>query len=193
MLTRDAEAALNVADLHGVRQHARQAEGHPLGVLLALHGHLEAVAKVDVHNLARDSVEHQVRRVAVTQSENVSNHGHDAQRARVICAALQPGLGRLGLEPENTVQVLARRVVEGVAKHLDLLHQRQVVIVGRHLQHDAVLNVKEDLAALAVLADENMKRVAVGHPAEETRVLRQRDGGEALDVEVTLEALGVVR
>jgi len=47
----DAEGALDATDLHRVDEHPRQAEGHLLGVLLALHGHLEAVPEVDVHHL----------------------------------------------------------------------------------------------------------------------------------------------
>jgi hypothetical protein len=40
--------------LHGVHKHAREAEGHFFGVLAALHGHFEAVAKVNVHHLGQD-------------------------------------------------------------------------------------------------------------------------------------------
>src|SRR5690554_1439827 len=92
LLASDAETALDVANLHGISEHACQSEGHPLGVLLALHGNLEAVAKVDVDNLARDAVEHEVRRVAIAETEDVPDHRHDAQGPRVVRSPLQPRL-----------------------------------------------------------------------------------------------------
>lgn len=46
--------------LHGIDQHAREAEGHSLGELVPLHGDLEAIRKVDVHDTARDTVHHDV-------------------------------------------------------------------------------------------------------------------------------------
>ena len=42
-------------------------------------------------------------------------------------------------------------------------------------QHDAVLNVKEDLFLVAVVPDQRVQRVGVGHPADEARVGRKRD------------------
>ena len=47
---------------------------------------------------------------------------------------------------------------------LDLLDDGEVVVVGRHAQHEAVLHVERDLARVAVLADERVQRVRVGHP-----------------------------
>ena len=57
--------------LHGVDEHAREAEGDLLGELLARHGHLEAVAEVDVDDLAAQAVQHQVRRVPVDNSTSL--------------------------------------------------------------------------------------------------------------------------
>ena len=126
-------AAVNVADFHGEGQHAREAEGDPLGVFLAVHGDFEAVAEVDVDYFAGDAVEHEVAWMAVTEAEDVAYHGHDRQGAGVICATLEPGLGGLGFEPEDAVEVLAGGVVHGVREYFDLLHQGEVVVIGRHL------------------------------------------------------------
>jgi general stress protein YciG len=61
-----------------------------------------------------------------------------------------------------------------VRERLDLLEQRALLVVGRHLQHEPVLDVEQDLARLAVLADERVQRVAVHHPADQPRVGRER-------------------
>lgn len=50
-----------------------------------------------------------------------------------------------------------------------------------HPQHDAVLDVEQDLLLLAVVPDEGVQRVAVRHPANQARVGGQRDDGVALD------------
>ena len=122
-LAADLVAAVDVADLHGEGEHAREAEGHALRVLFAVHGDLEAVAVVDVHDLAVDAVEHQVAGVPVPQAEDVADHAHDGEGARVVCAALEPGLAGFGLEPEDAVEILAGRVVHGVGEDFDFLHE----------------------------------------------------------------------
>ncbi len=53
--------------------HARQPEGHLLRELLAVHGRLEAVAKVDVQQLAAVAVQHQVAGVPVAQAQQVAH------------------------------------------------------------------------------------------------------------------------
>ena len=99
MLARRPVAAFNVADFHRKSQHACQAERHALGVFVAVHGHFEAVAKVNVDDLASDSVEHQVGWMSVAQTKDISDHGHDSQRARVIGSAAKPCFRTLALEP----------------------------------------------------------------------------------------------
>ena len=51
--------------------HAREPEGHLLRELLAVHGRLEAVAKVNVQQLAAVAVQHEVAGVAVPQAQQV--------------------------------------------------------------------------------------------------------------------------
>ena len=75
----------------------------------------------------------------------------------------------------HLVQVLAAGGVQGMLEHLDLLDDRQVVVVRRHAHHEAVLHVERDLAPLAVLPDQRVQRVRVGHPPDEPAVGRQRD------------------
>ena len=96
----------------------REAEGHLLGELLPLHGHLEAVAEVDVQHLAGLAVQHEVAGMSVAQPQHVAHHAHHGQGAGVGGAALQPTLAVLGLQPENLRQVLTGSVGQGVLKHL---------------------------------------------------------------------------
>ena len=76
-----------------------------------------------------------------------------------------------------------------------LVHQRQVVVIRRHRQHQPVLEVQRNLVRVSVLANQRVQRIAVGHlqtkravipiakntkiksetyPANQTRVWRQR-------------------
>ncbi|KAI6776023.1 hypothetical protein HG530_002781 [Fusarium avenaceum] len=144
-------------------------------------------------DLSGDTVEHQVGRMTITQSKDVAHHRHDTKRACVVCSSLKPSLRRLGLEPQHAVQVLTCGVVQRITKHLNFLHQGEVVVVGRHLQHDAMLDVEQDLATLTVFPNKNVEGVAVGNPPQQTTILRQRDCRIALDVKMALEAFRVVR
>ena len=60
-------------------EHTGESEGDRLWKLLAPHRHFEAVAKVDVQDLAREAVQHQVGGVAVAQPEDVPDHRHDGE------------------------------------------------------------------------------------------------------------------
>ena len=191
-LAAELVAAVDVADLHGEGEHAREPEGDPLRVLLPRHGHLEAVAEVDVDDLARDAVQHQVARVPVPEPEDVPHHRHHGQRARVVGAPLEPGFGRFGFQPQHAVEVLARRVVHGVGEDFDFLHEGEVVVVWCHLQHDAVLDVEQDAPLFAVVFDQVVQGVAVRDPAEQAGLCGERNGGELLDVEVSFEGFAVV-
>lgn len=50
-----------------------------------------------------------------------------------------------------------------------------------HPEHDAVLDVEQDLLLLTIVSDEGVERVAVRYPANQARVGGQRDHGIALD------------
>ena len=71
VLAGGAEVALDPADLHGLDHHARQAERDLLRKLLAVHRRLEAVAEVDVQELARVAVQHEVGGVPVPEAQEV--------------------------------------------------------------------------------------------------------------------------
>src|SRR5690606_33345598 len=88
LLARYAETALDVANFHGIGEHTGEPERHALGILLAFHRHFEAVAKVDMDDLSRNAVEHQVRRMPVAESEDVPHHGHDGQGPGIVSASL---------------------------------------------------------------------------------------------------------
>ena len=44
-----------------------------------------------------------------------------------------------------------------------LVHQRQVVVIRRHRQHQPVLEVQRNLVRVSVLANQCVQRIAVGH------------------------------
>lgn len=46
-----------------------------------------------MHDLPTDPVQHEVGRMSVSESQNVTDHGHDGQGASVIGASLEPNLG----------------------------------------------------------------------------------------------------
>jgi hypothetical protein len=98
-----------------------------------VHRDLEAVAEVDVHDLAAPALEEQVGRVPVAEPEDVPDHAAHRERARVRRAPLEPVLRVRALHPQHPVQVLPGRVLERVLEHLDLLQQRQLLVVRRHL------------------------------------------------------------
>mmetsp|Transcript_17483 Transcript_17483/g.52433 ORF Transcript_17483/g.52433 Transcript_17483/m.52433 type:complete len:714 (+) Transcript_17483:377-2518(+) len=187
-----AEVALNSGHLHGLYHHPRQPERHLLRELLAVHGGLEAVAEVDVQQLARVPVQHEVAGVAVAQAQQVAHHGHHRRAARVCRPPLQPHLGGAGLEPHDAVEVIAGGGVQGVLEHLHLLDHCQQVVVRRQPQHQPVLHVQRHLTGVAVLADEGVQGVGVGHPADEAAVGRQGDDGVAGDGQIPLRSRPVV-
>ena len=84
-------ATFDITNFHGIRQHARETERHAFWVLLPVHGYFETVAEINVDDLAGDTVQHQVTRVAITETQDVTDHGHDGERTRVVCAAIKPG------------------------------------------------------------------------------------------------------
>lgn len=50
-----------------------------------------------------------------------------------------------------------------------------------HPQHDAMLNVEQNLLLFSVVSDKGVQGVAVGHPPNQARVGGQRDHSIALD------------
>ena len=90
MLARCSVATFYVTDFHSVRQHAGETERYTFRVLLAMHGHLETITEIDVHNLAGDPVQHQVGRMAITKTEDITDHGHYGERACVIRTTIKP-------------------------------------------------------------------------------------------------------
>ena len=56
------------------------------------HGYLKAISKVNMHDLSTDPIQHEIRRMSIPKSQNVTNHGHNGQGASVIGAPLEPNL-----------------------------------------------------------------------------------------------------
>jgi len=74
----------------------------------------------------------------------------------------------------HLVEVLAGGVCQRVLEHLHLAHELEVVVVWRHGQHQSLLDVQQDLSGIAVVSDESVESVAVGHPLDQPRVRRER-------------------
>ena len=55
-----------------------------------------------------------------------------------------------------------------------LIHQRQVVVIGRHREHEPLFQVQRHLVRVPVLANKRVQGVAVGHPPDEPAVRRER-------------------
>ena len=178
--------ALDTAHLHRVDEHARKTEGNLLWKLVAVHGNLEAVAEVDVEDLTRVAVKHKVRRVPIAEPQDVADHGHHGQAARVACTPVQPLFRVVALEPENLVKVLAGRVRQRRFEHLELLHKRQRFIVGGHLDHEAMLDVQQNLARLAIVANQRVQCVRIRHPAQHACVMTEWRDCVALDTQIVL-------
>lgn len=65
----------------------------------------------------------------------------------------------------------------------NLLYDGEVIVVGRHANHQPVLHVEGNLPRVAVLPDQGMKRVRVGHPSNQsaaTQATRVRGPSGAL-------------
>lgn len=86
------------------------------------------------------SIHQQVRGMTISESEDVSDHGHDGEGTTVVAATVEPGLRVARLEPEDAVEVLAGRVVQRVLEYLELLHEAEVIKVGCHLRSSCYQN-----------------------------------------------------
>lgn len=75
------------SDLHSVREHPREPERYFLGEFLAMHSNLETIAEIDMNNLASATLQQQIRRVPISQAENVTNHTINRERPSVCCAS----------------------------------------------------------------------------------------------------------
>ena len=80
---------------------------------------------------------------------------------------------------------------QSMFKHLNLVHQGQVVIVRSHTLHDSMFNVEQDLLFLAVVLDETVEGVRVWDPADQAGVGGQGDDGETLNGQVASEGFGI--
>ena len=159
-------AAVDVADFHRKGEHTSKTERNTFRVFLAVHGYLEAITEIDVDDLARNAVEHQVRRVAIAKPQNVADHGHCCEGACEVGSTVEPRFGALALKPEDTVEIFTSGVVHCVAKYFDLLHKSEIIVVWCHLQHNSVLDVEQDTTVLTVLLDQVVQGIAILNPAQ---------------------------
>lgn len=73
------------------------------------HTYLKAITKIDVQQLARISVQHEVGGMSIAKAQQVADHAHHSRAARVPCSPLQPHLTVAALQPQHLVQVLSCR------------------------------------------------------------------------------------
>ena len=85
------------------------------------------------------------------------------------------------LEPEDVGQVATRGDPQARLEYLRLLAEVEAVEIRRQTQHFAMLLVQRDVTLVAVLTNQAVQGIAVGHPADEARVGRQWNDGEALN------------
>jgi len=101
VLTGKPEAAFHPPSFHAIDKHPRETERHGFRELGPGHRNFEAVPKVDVDNTARNAIQHQVRGMPIAQTEDITSHRHDSERACVVVAALEPDLRVARFEPEH--------------------------------------------------------------------------------------------
>ena len=73
-VTRGPVVAFDTAHLHGIYQHTRESERDCFWKLFSVHGHLKTVPEVDVQNLSGISVEHEIGRMAISETKNIAYH-----------------------------------------------------------------------------------------------------------------------
>jgi hypothetical protein len=56
-----------------------------------MHCHLEAVTEINMDDLAGVSIQHEIRRMPIAQSENITDHRHDGKGTRVVRSPSKPG------------------------------------------------------------------------------------------------------
>jgi hypothetical protein len=57
------------------------------------------------------------------------------------------------------------------------------------LKHQAIFDVEKNLAALAIIPDQDVQGVAILHPAQQTGIGSQRDDRISLDMQASLETI----
>jgi hypothetical protein len=73
------EDSMNTTRLHGLDEHSGQSEGNSFGVLLSHFVDIKTVSKIDMDNLARIPLDHDVVWMSITQTYDIPNNGHDRQ------------------------------------------------------------------------------------------------------------------
>ena len=88
---------------------------------------------------------------------------------------------------------MASGVIECITEDFYFLHESKAVVIRCHLQHDTMFDIEQDLSAVAIFPNKHVQSVTVRHEPEKTRLSTKRDRRIALDVEMSLSRLNVVR
>ena len=129
----------------------------------------------------------------VSQTKDVADHGHDRQAAGVVRPSLQPDLRVGTLHPQDHLEILTERLLEGVPEDFDFVREWASLKVLTEAVHQSVVDVWDDLVFFAMLLDQHVQRVAVVHPTNETSVLAEWNDRIASDREIFLGCLRVDR
>ena len=62
--------------------------------------------------------------------------------------------------------IFSRLDREAKVSYLHFLHESQMIIVGRHPQHNSVLDVQHDFLLFSVISNERMECIAIRNPAD---------------------------
>ena len=159
---------------------------------LSCHSNLETVTEINMNDFPAHSIHQQIRRMTIAQSENMSHHRHDSESATVITPSIEPSFRISRFEPKDSIEILSGRIVESVFEDFELLHEAEMIEIGRHLEDESMFDVEEDLSTISVVLDEDVERIGTVDPTEETRVRRERDDGVLDDGEMSLERFGIL-
>ena len=192
MLASDSEQTFNTQYFHSIIEHTRQPEGNLFWVLFPQNGCLETITKVNMDHHSCEPIQHQITWVTVTQTENVPYHQHDCQQSSVGSSAIKPQLRQLQFQPQHFIQVLASGIVQCTSENFNLLQQSERVIIRRHLQHNTMFDIQENLTQLSVLTDKYMEGVQIRYPTQETHLRQKRGCRVSLNIQMTFETFRII-
>ena len=91
----------------------------------------------------------------------IVSKSHHRETSALICRA---SLQNSQISETSQPRIDAKKVLNSESSlFTHLVHQRQVVVIRRHRQHQPVLEVQRYLMRVSVLANQRVQRIAVGH------------------------------
>ena len=115
-------------------EHSCETERNLLRELFAVHSDFETVSEIDVYDLSGATFQKDVGRMSVTQAQDMANHAVDGKGPSVCRSSFKPMLRIRALQPQHTVKVLSRRILQSIFKDFDLLQKAKAFVIRSHLQ-----------------------------------------------------------